>query len=547
MSLAHRISPHALGVRLFLFVVVSVGVVLAVHSYASYRATRRDLRALVRLNAETCSDLIVRATRDGMLLNRLDEVQSTFEKLTSNQGVAAIRVFDMRGAIALSANAEEIGTLVSLESPLCTGCHAGTPGKARTPWVSSIISPADDRGELLQHMQGIPNEPSCAGSACHASPEVQSILGVIDVELSMAPVQATLRAEQSRVVWTTLMLMAILGLGSAGFIHQVIHRPVLRLQAGTRQIASGHLQTRIDVAGNHELAALALAFNDMAAELETARAELTDWSQRLEDKVVAKTQELQQAQSQVLQMERMSSLGRLSATVAHELNNPLSAMLNYARLVQRDLDEDEPGAEQRARVDRFLRLLQTECVRCGRIVSNLLLFARPQGASLQSTDLGEVIERSLMLVQHHLQVRGIRLELAPLPDNSTLIADSGELEQALVAILINAVEAMDEGGERDNVLAVRVDGDDEIVRLHITDSGVGIDPEAVPRLFEPFFSTKNAQSGVGLGLSVVYGIVRRHGGSIEVESEPGQGATFHISLPRSPKSVAEEISAGGRE
>ena len=153
----------------------------------------------------------------------------------------------------------------------------------------------------------------------------------------MAPLEAAIRTAQRQFLWTTLILILIVGVVAAVFIRRVVQRPVNELYEGTRRIADGDLDTRIEVRGRHELARLAEAFNQMAGDLRTARREVTEWSQKLEDKVVEKTEELGRAQRQVLHMEKMASLGKLSATVAHELNNPLSGMLTYARLVRREL------------------------------------------------------------------------------------------------------------------------------------------------------------------------------------------------------------------
>jgi signal transduction histidine kinase len=146
-----------------------------------------------------------------------------------------------------------------------------------------------------------------------------------------------------------------------------------------------------------------------------------------------------------------------------------------------------------------------------------------------------------MLIAHHLHVSDIELKAERLVGNAQLIADPGQIQQALVALLINAVEAMDGPGGHGGTLSVRLAGNESMVSIEISDTGVGIPEDAVPRIFEPFFSTKDAQSGVGLGLAVVYGIVRRHGGKIEVESALGHGTTFHVMLPRILSPQPEDI------
>jgi two-component system NtrC family sensor kinase len=387
--------------------------------------------------------------------------------------------------------------------------------------------------EILRHLSVIENEPSCSTAACHAHPAGNKVLGVLDFEMSMTPLDAAIRAAQTQVLWTTLILSLIVGVVAAVFIRRVVQRPVFQLYQGTRRIADGDLDTRIEVRGRHELARLADAFNQMAADLGAARREVTEWSQNLEEKVAQKTEELGRIQRQVLQMEKMASLGKLSAIVAHELNNPIGGMLTYARLVKRELAEQPIEAGVREELTRYLSMMERECARCGSIVHNLLLFSRQSGATMASTDLNEVVERSLMLVRHQLEVCGARLRTQYLAADSRIVADSGQLEQAVVALMVNAVEAMSSSDSRDKDLTVRLRGNDGEVRIEIGDTGPGIPPDALPHIFEPFFSTKT--NGVGLGLAVVYGIVQRHGGQIEVESKAGQGTLFRVRLPRHPE------------
>jgi two-component system NtrC family sensor kinase len=474
------------------------------------------------------------AAHDGMLLNRPDVVQATLRNLVRGPAVAAIRVYDKKGAIVMSAHETEVGQRVALDSETCQSCHA--QGRARDTALlqKSALSVVPQGAEVLRHLSVIQNEQACARAGCHEPPSKTRILGVLDVEVSMQPLERAIIDTRGQMAWITLGLMGMVGLLLGAFIRRVVQRPVVRLREGTRRIAGGDLDTRIEVSGEHELARLAEAFNRMAEDLSKARREVTEWSQTLEDKVVDKTDELRRAQRQVLHMEKMSSLGKLSATVAHELNNPISGMLNYTRLVQRVLAEQPLDDRVRQELDGYLSVLQHECARCGSIVQNLLVFARRSGAEMTPVDINEIVDRSLALMRHHFEIAGVRVHREALAGDPHLVADAGQLEQALIALLVNAVEALQEAGDRDGDLSVRLEGDADAIRIHITDSGGGIPPAVLPRIFEPFFSTKDKESGVGLGLAVVYGIVQRHGGEIDVDTAPARGTTFHLRLPRRP-------------
>jgi two-component system NtrC family sensor kinase len=492
---------RSLSTQLLLLLLTSIGVVLGVYSFINYRSSRDEFLEFVHGATERSSDLIRRGTRDGMLLHRLDRVQETLEDIAAHPEVAAVRVYDKDGLIVLSARREEIGHRIELDSETCESCHQQDHTTDVGRLSRSGLVDVGNGDQVLRHLAVIENETLCSAHSCHPSPEDQRVLGVLDVEMSVAPV----------------------------------HRPVVELAEGTRRIARGDLETRIDVKGRHELADLAGAFNGMAADLEAARSEITEWSERLEQKVIEKTGELQRTQRQVLHMEKMASLGKLSATVAHELNNPIAAMLTYTRLVQRELRDQAIDQTVREELDSYLTTLQKECSRCGDIVRNLLAFARRSGAEMAPIDLNEVIERSLTLVRHHLQINGVTLHRDLLEHDSQMTADGGQLQQAFVALFVNAVEAMSGPGNGVRELTVRLDGDPDEVRIEVRDTGTGISPDVLPHVFDPFFSTKDQEAGVGLGLAVVYGIVRRHGGTIDVESNLTVGTTFRLALPRRPR------------
>jgi two-component system NtrC family sensor kinase len=534
-----RAGLGSLSTRLLVPLLVTIIAVLAVYAWFNVRSVEEQFTALVRTDAQRCAGLIERATHDGMLLNRKDQVQSIIENLGRDSSVAAIRIYDMGGNVAMASHPDDIGGRAALSAVPCIACHLpGESDDAGLPVSAMELARAgrDAAVPVLRHVSVIANEPDCSAAGCHRSSAEETKLGVLEVEVSMQPLEESLDRSKGRTLWAMAALMLITGVVAAGFVHLVVLRPVDRLHEGTDRIARGELETRIEVHGDHELAHLAGAFNSMAGELKSARNELADWSHKLEEKVVQKSDELQRTQRQVVHMEKMASLGKLSATVAHELNNPISSMLTYARLVERELAlHPELPAETREELQGYLRFLQQECSRCGGIVQNLLLFARRTGdGALAPTDLNEVVERSLMLVRHHLEMSDVHLYCEMLKGDPTILADAGQIEQALVALMVNAVEAMTAEGHRGGELDLLLTGDAHSVSVEVRDTGVGIPPEVQSRIFEPFFSTKNAESGVGLGLAVVYGIVQRHGGTIEVDSTPGRGTTFRLRLPRRP-------------
>jgi two-component system NtrC family sensor kinase len=533
---------HSLSFRLLAPLFITVGAVLAVHAMVSFTSMKEHFRHLVEDDIDRSSALIKRATHDGMLLDRKEEVQAAIKRLAEGPEVSSIRIYDKKGFVAMSAVDGEIGQRIGLDSETCQSCHPDDTAKDAAVLTRRTLDHVGG-GEVLRHLSVIANEPSCAAAACHAHPPTQRVLGVLDVEMSMAPLDAAISASKRQFLWTTLILVVIIGVVATAFVRRLVQRPVRQLSRGIRQIAGGNLDAHVEVPGRHELARLAEAFNHMADDLSQARREVAAWSEKLEERVAEKTEELGRAQRQVVHMEKMASLGKLSATVAHELNNPISGMLTYARLVRRELAEQPIERGIRDEMTRYLTLVEKECSRCGGIVKNLLLFARRSPTAMAPLDINEIVERSLMLMRHHLEISRIKLTSQPLAGDSQVVGDAGQLQQALVALLVNAVEAMEglDGAE----LSVRLCGSADEVQIDIGDTGVGIAPAVLPQIFEPFFSTKEAENGVGLGLAVVYGIVERHGGKIDVESTVGHGTVFHLRLPRRGRPDEEEMRDQG--
>ncbi|MFO0834549.1 MAG: ATP-binding protein [Phycisphaerales bacterium] len=533
MSAKPGLLARSLELRLLVPLAITIAVALAIHAAIGYWGVREELKRFIRADLARSTSLIRNATHDGMLLNRMSEVQSRIESLGSSAGFTAIRVYSKDGRVALTANAQERGRVISITSPDCVACHINGAQTGQQVLRSVELPVIGDGHEGQRSLSVIMNEASCSSLECHPPPAHRPVLGVLDVQMTMAPFDEAIDRARAQLGTTTILLIMTAGLIVALFIRRLIHEPVERLHEGTQRIAAGDLQTQIEVPGHHDLAQLAGAFNGMVNDLRGAREELAEWSRTLERRVEEKTRELRQAQKRMTQVETMASLGKLSATVAHELNNPLGGILTYARLTRRELSEQAIAPGELAQIDSYLALIDRESVRCSEIVKNLLVFARGQSVRTKMVSINEIVQNSLMLVRHHLQMHKIRLETTLLSGDPTIVADQGQIQQAVLALLMNASEAMHDLKDREAVLSVRIHGDAERVEFSIQDTGVGIAPELLPHIFEPFVTTKGETSGVGLGLAVVYGVVHAHGGEITVHSTPGVGTTFTVWLPRS--------------
>ena len=334
-----------------------------------------------------------------------------------------------------------------------------------------------------------------------------------------------------------MLLMAVTGLATLVLVAVVVilvvrrnvHRPVRRLAETLGALGGGDYSARYDDESIAEFAYLGHHVNRMAGDLQKANAELVDWAQTLERRVEEKTGELKAAQAQMIRVERMASLGKLAAVVAHEINNPLASVVTYSKLLLRRFSH-KAGPKPDDDSEKILEAIASESARCGEIVSNLLLFARRTGSRMEPTNVNKLVDRSLFLLKHKMDLAQVHAEEALDPALPDVLCDPSQVEQAILALAINGIEAMPGGGTltiRTTPLGPRG------VKIEIADTGVGMDDEVKRQIFEPFFTTKGdgEGKGLGLGLAVVYGIVQRHGGAIDVESAPGAGTRFVLTLP----------------
>lgn len=265
---------------------------------------------------------------------------------------------------------------------------------------------------------------------------------------------------------------------------------------------------------------------ELVQVLEMVRDITDDMAQRVERRTEAIKADL----ALMVQEDKLISLGKLVASVAHEINNPIASILNFAKLIYKGLEQGRTSAEYLSNYHDYLGLCVREAERCGGIVSNLLSFARQNKAAPRAVNLPELLEAVLLLTGHRIKLADVELEVDLPESGMTVWGDPSQLQQVITNLIFNALEAMPNGGR----LSIRgeVDLENDQVRLSFQDNGEGISAENLPRIFEPFFSTKTQGHGVGLGLSMVYGIIREHQGRVEVESSPGRGAAIIISLPR---------------
>ncbi|MDT8324047.1 MAG: ATP-binding protein [Bacteroidota bacterium] len=519
---------HTLSFKIITTVFVAMFIVMLGVSYQHIEAQSAFLERTVYLCAERVSTFSKSALLHGMQENDRENIWETITNMSDAPGIDVIRIYDKGGVIRYSTQRDESGKAVDMQADACTMCHGEATEFEQTSsdeFMRIYDSPRGHR--VLGLIAPIQNRPGCSSAPCHAHPPEQTVLGVLDVQMSLEETDAHVASMQNVALLASLITFLILTAASAVLIYFFVHKPVKALIAGTGALAAGDLEHTIELDRRDELGQLVKAFNSMSEELRRAKSTLVEWSNTLEDKVAEKTQQLNQVQAQILHMEKMASLGKLSSIIAHELNNPLAGILTYARLIEKRIGKGETSPEQCAKMEKEINLIADEARRCGDIVKNLLFFARGREGEYRQADLNEVIDKSIKLVQHKINLYEINLQVQLPQDVLLATCDQNQVQQATLAIIINAIEAMPDGGRLRITLSR--EGGNAVIR--IADSGIGIARENQQRIFEPFFTTKEEGHGTGLGLSVAYGIIQSHGGSIRVESSPGKGTEFAITLP----------------
>ncbi len=357
---------------------------------------------------------------------------------------------------------------------------------------------------------------------------IEEKIGTVRVGISLANLQKSI-LKIKRTISVITILVVFFGVIITTVLVQLIVRPIRRLVYGTRQIAQGNLNYEVQVSSKDEIGELAASFNQMTLFLKRSHEEVEEYRRMLEKMVEERTRKLRETEAELIRSEKFAAIGELITGITHELNNKLTPILGYAQIFKTmDLD---------VKVAKYMDIIEESAVNAKKIVESLLKFARTAPPQKIYVNLNQTMRETLDLVDPHIRKHHIDLHLNLDPELPMTMADPGLVSQAFLNMLNNAWQAMEEKG---GILSVQSYQRDHKISFLIRDTGLGIPPENLARIFDPFFSTKEVGKGTGLGLSISYGIIQSHEGVIHVESRHGEGSTFTIELPiRKPQESFE--------
>jgi two-component system NtrC family sensor kinase len=613
-----------IGIKLILLVGITAITMLALFAYLSLRAMNTGMLGEVERHATQLSETVRASTRYAMLLNERDHIRQIVQSIGQQQDIGKVRILNKLGEIIYSSVESDIGTMVDKRAESCYSCHSADRPLERLPIQerTRIFQVHPDSSRYLGIITPINNEESCWKADCHAHPPEKTVLGVLDVAMPLRNADRTLG--EIRMVLLISALASFLGISAiiGLFVRRWVVKPVNELLDATRAVAAGNLSFTIKERNADELGHLARSFNNM-------------------------TRKLAEARMQLFQSDKLASVGRLAAGVAHEINNPLTGVLTYSSFLMR-------RTQDRPEIQEDLKVIVRETVRCREIVKSLLDFARQSVPKKAETSLNEIIDRAAGVASNQLTLNHIRLEKKMAADLPRVTVDGNQMQQVFLNLIVNAADAIGPKGgtitiasallqlsprgitqvkkaqcpKRHSLIdnevrigglpsirlraaagteegfvyldpmygrnghqygvtaplgtelqlscpecrttlidpsakcptcaaplcvfdvpgqgrlevcsrrgcdyeqweAVDSGGLREYAEITVSDTGSGIAPGDLPRIFEPFYTTKG-QKGTGLGLSVIWGIVDNHNGTISVESEVGKGTTFRIRIP----------------
>ncbi|GBE40865.1 sensor protein ZraS [bacterium BMS3Bbin09] len=509
--------------------IIATGLLIVVFSflfwYATLKKQEQDIMSIAVKYGDSFVNFAKESTHNSMLSLDKTQTQRILENLSTPEGVQRVKIFDHKGNVEFSSDQEEVGNEVDINSMSCRGCHTDPVTGTLSPSPKKWSKYKDKKGSTsLKIVSQIYNDVSCSSASCHVHPEEQKILGFVETDLSLALLDEALFKQGLALTAYVIIFVIAVSLFLGIINYKIVTNPVHKLSDGMKQVAGGDLDHPVQIDSIDEIGVLASTFNSMIKDLKAAAGQKARWTQTLEEEVAKKTEEIKRTQTGLIQTEKLASLGRMAAGVAHEINNPLTGVVTFAHLMRQRC---KPGSDDAEDLDVIIE----QAERCAKIIKNLLTFARATPSEKGKIHINNVITKTMTLVKNQEKFHNVKFHMDLADANLVTDGDGTQFQQICLNMFLNAADAMNLRGDITVKTHQVEEKDKPFVETIFTDTGSGIKEEDLPKLFEPFFTTKPVDKGTGLGLSITHGIVKHLGGSIRVKSTLGQGTSFFVRLP----------------
>ena len=479
--------------------------------------------------AKFMDELVKKSLYRDMLENRPTGLDESIKALEGLHEIERVHIYNPDGVIAFSSSPGEAGASIE-------GINVSEIIKSGGE-VPPRLKRSSNGKHVLNYYSPINAQPECSNASCHYHPADRDVLGLLFTSYDVSDVTNTNRQILMGVFLVGAFMVGLISFFLFYIIHRFVTTPIALLEEGMLRLASGDFERPIELHSRDEMGRLAMNFNAMAQDIQRYKNRLENWASELQREVDKKTAEIRETQEQFANAEKLASLGRMSAGVAHELNNPLTGIVTFAHLMlDRTPEENNLDRED-------LELIIEQADRCTRIIKGLLSFSRKGTSEKSATSINELLKNAVSLINNQSAFHNIDIEMDLLEGIPRVTVDTNQIQQVILNLITNAADAMN--GKGKITISTRrtgIDGE-EYIEAEFTDTGPGIMPEDMNKILEPFFTTKSVGKGTGLGLPVSYGIVKRHGGDLLIKSKPGKGTTVFVRLPI--KGVEADVSEEG--
>jgi signal transduction histidine kinase len=515
--LTHSITGK-LVIAISFFTVLGTSLSLFTTIQAEKKNSMKDALAYIT----SFSDLMRKSIHHDMMKVSPEDIQKTLEFFGTSDSIESVRILDHSGRISYASRPEEIGGLVSKSSLHCNGCHGNTtvPLAALEPDERWTISENPDYTRTITFAEPIYNESDCHNAACHAHHKEDKVLGILLTDFSLQTIDSRIEKQVSQISLFIIMVVVIIAVILSIILWKIVLKPLNTLAGSMQKVSSGDMTQKVPAHANDEIGRLASTFNRMTNELMIAREKMEEWTETLEEEVEKKTREIKNTQNQLIEAEKMAALGRITADIAHEIRNPLTALGGFGRRLQK-------SAITKNQL-KYAEIIVSESERLEQVLKDVLIFSRPVRIEFEKDSVKPVVSKSLELYRDICQEHAIELD-ARLTTDLPVLLQKDQVEQATNNLLTNAIDAMPNGGTLTLTTELEQANNIKYVAIHVKDTGQGIPHNKLPLVFEPFFTTKKIGQGTGLGLSICKKIVEEHGGFIKAKN--GSGLTISMFFP----------------